>query len=156
MELGKNPRRLSETFSLPTDASSDEAYELLEEGENGFTDGRRRGLTCPRDRSKHLSCVNLICTFIILATLAVAINTATKLFPDWKPGWNLEVDTDESFEDVPEGDMLGIQLHPEDHVDRASMTTDYTRDEFPSLGGEGVNPLAWFGDASSKSYGWSS
>lgn len=109
------------TLSISTDASSDEAYELLEERLDG--EGRELGFRRRRvhtDRSKWLPCVSLFYTLLFLA--AVVTNAAGKLFPTWYVGRPNGSHSDESIQHATREKMLGIRLYPEHHVDRPPKT----------------------------------
>jgi FtsP/CotA-like multicopper oxidase with cupredoxin domain len=125
MEIGQNSRRrLSATSNNDVDiTNNDEAVTLLREENNRGLKRQGGENNASRDLSKWLQPLGLTFAFLMLAMIFWKASSA--LFISSGPPRPFKISGETGKEDVSQGQLLGIQLHPEDHVFRNPKTITY-------------------------------
>jgi FtsP/CotA-like multicopper oxidase with cupredoxin domain len=126
MEIGQNARRrLSATPHNDADlTSNDEVVDLLrEENTNRKLEWKEGEKDASRDLSRWLRPLGLAFAFLMLAMISWKASSA--LFIASGPSRPFKISGETGKEDVSQEQMLGIQLHPEDHVFRDPKTIAY-------------------------------
>jgi FtsP/CotA-like multicopper oxidase with cupredoxin domain len=128
MEIGQSARRrLSATSNNGADlASDDEAVNLLrEENTNRKLKGKEGGKDASRDLSRWLRPLGLAFAFLMLAMIFWKASSALSISSGPPRPRPFKISGETGKEDVSQEQMLGIQLHPQDHVFRIPKTIIY-------------------------------
>jgi FtsP/CotA-like multicopper oxidase with cupredoxin domain len=125
METGRSTRRrLSASSIIETTAAKDEALGLLSEVREGEDEERSidvkvRNQGIGADYSKWLQPLSI--AFVVLLVLTIAFTSTSKLYRSFKYFADLDLVRQNGSHD----EMLGIRLHPRDHVFRPPTTISH-------------------------------